>query len=95
MLLIFRKCLLVPMLLIEQKVFPPPVHNVLDWVAVNNHHALLWGHHSVFWRRFYSHHTPKFFSVSSIPPAKRKSEGGPPCNSMPLGARSGVLCLRA
>ena len=35
------------------------------------------------------------FSVSSIPPAKRKSEGGPPCNSMPLGARSGVLYLRA
>ena len=34
------------------------------------------------------------FSVSSIPPAKRKSEGGPPCYSMPLGAHSGVLCLR-
>ena len=48
----------------------------------------------MFWRSFVSHHT-RLVNVYFTPPAIRKSEGGPPCCSMPLGARSGILLVGA
>ena len=92
MLFVVLQSFLVPLSLVQQKVLPPSMHNVLDGVSVHDHHTLLWFDHSVSWHCFSSHHMPVI--ICFIPQATRKSEGGPPCSSMPLGARCGLLpCL--
>ena len=94
MLLVVLQSFRVSFLLVQHEVFPPSMHYVLDRILVHDHHTLLWLDHSMFWRSLVSHHT-LLVNVNFTPPAIRKSEGGPPCCSMPLGARSGVLLVGA
>ena len=72
-------------LLIQYKQVTVPLYHESYWIPCNVNDTLGWSYFRMPRSRFCLHHMPimlMFFPLQR----HEKSEGGPPCNSMPLGA---------
>ena len=67
------------------------LYHELHWVAADVHNTFQQSHFCMLRFRLCSHHTLSIFPFIPSSSQNDELEGGPPCGSMPLGARLGVL----
>ena len=81
-----------PCLLIQKVEFTAPIYCKSHWISSYVNNAFKWSYFCMPRSRFYSHHVPMMLLFLPLQQCEN-SEGGPPCNSMPLVWYGLTICV--